>query len=231
MTNIAGVDGCRSGWLCVRSRDGAIDADVFATFRQLLAHLVESTVIAVDIPIGLPTSGERACDRMVRQALGSPRASSVFPAPVWAVIDETDYASACSIHRDADGRALSRQAFAILPKIREVNRLLIDVESLQPRIREIHPELCFTVWNGGRPMQHRKSVQAGAADRERLIDREWPGVRELVAHNLPNSGWQSDDLCDAFAALWTAGRIASGVARTFGSRVRDAHGLPMEMSA
>lgn len=228
---IAGVDGCRNGWLCVHSCEGSFEAEVFATFRQLLRHLSDAAVIAVDIPIGLPTSGERACDRMARQALGARRASSVFPAPVWAVVDETDYALACSKHRDADGRALSRQAFAILPKISEVNRLLVEDEALQGRVREVHPELCFTVWNGGAPMLHRKSDPAGAIERQRLIDREWPGTRTAVACGLPRSGWQADDLCDAFAALWTAARIASGTAKTFGSTLRDANGLPMQMSA
>src|SRR5205823_1026990 len=114
----------RAGWLCVRSQDGVVDGEVFASFKQLLALLQATSVIAVDIPIGLPTSGERVCDRMARQLLGAPRASSVFPAPIWAVTDESDYAVACAKHRDVDGRALSKQAFAILPKIVEVNQLV-----------------------------------------------------------------------------------------------------------
>lgn len=230
-TNIAGVDGCRAGWLCVRNHDGVIDGEVFASFKQLLRLLTDTSVIAVDIPIGLPTSGERACDRMARQELGTPRSSSVFPAPIWAVIDETDYTVACAKHRDTDGRALSRQAFAILPKIVEVNRLMLNEAGLQERVREIHPELCFAVWNGGRSMQHRKSDPAGRVERQRLIDREWPGSRSTVARNLSRSGWQPDDLNDAFAALWTAGRIASSTAKVFGSQVQDQYGLRMEMWA
>ena len=142
--DIAGVDGCRSGWLCVRNREGDIQAEVFPNFGQLLKLLPGTTVIAIDIPIGLPTAGERACDRMARKALGAPRSSSVFPAPIWAVMDEIDYVVACSKHRDTDGRALSKHAFAILPKIAEVNRLILNDETLQGRVREIHPELCFT---------------------------------------------------------------------------------------
>src|SRR3989442_13288566 len=136
--NVAGVDGCRAGWLCVRLQDGVVEGEVFATFKQLLALLEASSVIAVDIPIGLPTSGERACDRMARQLLGAPRASSVFPAPIWAVTNETDYTVACVKHRAADGRALSKQAFAILPKILEVNQLVLNQAGLQDRVREIH---------------------------------------------------------------------------------------------
>ncbi len=229
--NIAGVDGCRAGWLCVRLQDGVVEGEVFASFKQLLALLQSTSIIAVDIPIGLPTTGERACDPMARQLLGAPRACSVFPAPIWAVTNETDYTVACAKHRDADGRALSKQAFAILPKIVEVNQLARNQAGLQDRVREIHPELCFAVWNGGRAMQHRKSDPAGAAERELLIDREWPAARLGVLRSLGRSGWQPDDLNDAFAALWSATRIASGVAKVFGSQARDQHGLRMEMWA
>jgi predicted RNase H-like nuclease len=227
--NVAGVDGCRAGWLCVRLQDGVAEGEIFASFKQLLSLLQGTSVIAVDIPIGLPTSGERACDRMARQLLGAPRASSVFPAPIWAVTNETDYTVACAKHRDADGRALSKQALAILPKIVEVNQLVLGQQGLQDRVREIHPELCFAVWNGSRAMQHRKSEPAGAAERERLIDREWPGARARVLRSLGRSGWQPDDLNDAFAALWSATRIALGVAKVFGSQAKDQHGLRMEM--
>ena len=141
--DIAGVDGCRAGWLCVHRRDGAIDGEVFTTFQRLLHSLPSSTLIAVDIPIGLPTSGERTCDRMARQLLGAPRASSVFPAPVLAVARETDYLAACAKHKNIDGRALSRQAFAILPKILEVNELLWSMTDIRDRVKEIHPEVSF----------------------------------------------------------------------------------------
>src|SRR5216684_123056 len=155
--DIAGVDGCRAGWLCVHQRGDEISAEVFVTFRHLLKHLPATTLIAVDIPIGLPTSGERTCDRMARQLLGVPRASSVFPAPVLAVARETDYLAACAKHKNIDGRALSRQAFAILPKILEVNELLWSNEVIRDRVKEIHPEVSFATWNSGRAMRHRKS--------------------------------------------------------------------------
>jgi hypothetical protein len=52
-----------------------------------------------------------------RRALGGLGRSS---ANELAVVHETDYQGACAKHREVDGRALSRQAFAILPKILEV---------------------------------------------------------------------------------------------------------------
>jgi predicted RNase H-like nuclease len=47
------------------------------------------------------------------------------------------------------------------------------------------------------------------------------------SHPRPNP----DDLNDAFAALWTARRIANGTAQVFGDRAADKFGLRMEMWA
>ena len=75
----------------------------------------------------------------------------------------------------------------------------------------------------------RKGDSVGAAERERLIDRAWPGQRSDVARSLGRKGYQRDDLNDAFAALWTAVRVNDGTARTLGSELRDEHGLAMKM--
>jgi predicted RNase H-like nuclease len=166
---------------------------------------------------------------MARQLLGAPRASSVFPAPIRAVVHETNYQVACAKHRDIDGRALSRQAFAILPKILEVNQLLWSQVDVQSRIKEIHPEVSFAAWNSGRAMQHRKGELVGATERERLIDRARPGQRTAILQSLGRNGYQRDDLNDAFAALWSAARVVNGAARVLGSELRDQDGLPMQM--
>jgi predicted RNase H-like nuclease len=198
---------------------------------SLLSELADATVIAVDIPIGLSESGERSCDPAARQLLHPPRASSVFPAPIRQVLGETDYLSACAIHRSADGRGMSRQAFAILPKIREVDVALNRDSGLRPRVREIHPEVCFAVWNAGIAMRHKKSSSEGRAEREQLIEAKWPGERATLAATIQGRGYQADDLNDALAALWTAGRIDAGFAVVLGSRSVDRTGLPMEMWA
>ena len=43
--------------------------------------------------------------------------------------------------------------------------------------------------------------------------------------------YKYDDLNDAFAALWTARRIATGTARVLSSQSIDKYGLRMEMWA
>ena len=228
--HVAGVDGCRGGWLCIDERDGELTGRIFSTFKELLDALPAATIVAVDIPIGLSDAGERLVDPIARKLLRAPRSSSVFPVPIRTVVQETDYRTACQKHWAVDGRALSKQAFAILPKIREVDRLLGERPGLQARVREIHPEVCFAFWNNGGAMKHRKSDPLGRAERERLIDGAWPERRPRILDEL-RGGYEFDDLNDAFAALWTAKRIASGTAKVLGPQTVDRRGLRMEMWA
>jgi predicted RNase H-like nuclease len=109
--------------------------------------------------------------------------------------------------------------------------LLWSSTDIRDRVKEIHPELSLATWNSGRAMQHRKSEPAGAAERELLIDREWPGQRADVMPRLGRAGYQRDDLNDAFAALWSAAVVARGTAKALGSTLRDENGLPMQMWA
>ncbi|HCJ10793.1 MAG TPA: DUF429 domain-containing protein, partial [Clostridiales bacterium] len=109
----------------------------------------------VDIPIGLPGGGgpaERACDRLARRRLG-PRGSAVFPVPVREAVYAPTYEAACAIQaRTRGGRRLSRQVWALVPKMREVDRTLRELGCEAPLLFESHPELCFAALNGGRPL-------------------------------------------------------------------------------
>jgi predicted RNase H-like nuclease len=95
---LAGVDGCRAGWLVVLAHPLARDAQAHqvrlcASFAEVLHLEPAPTIIAVDIPIGLlaePQPGGRDCDRLARQWLGR-RASSVFTPPIRPLLDATHY--------------------------------------------------------------------------------------------------------------------------------------------
>jgi hypothetical protein len=83
MPNIAGVDGCPSGWIAVveQAESHNITGRVFLTFSDLTDAL-DAAVIAIDIPIGLTDHGPRQCDLDARSHLASKRGASVFPAPI-----------------------------------------------------------------------------------------------------------------------------------------------------
>src|SRR5579872_2534270 len=46
-------------------------------------------------------------------------------------------------HRKADERGLSKQAFHLLPKIRQVDQYLLEHAHDRSRILELHPEVSF----------------------------------------------------------------------------------------
>ena len=91
MTVIAGVDGCRAGWLCIckETETGNIGHQVHASFQSLINQNPFPKVIAIDIPIGLTDAGQRECDTQARKLLKKPRSNSVFPAPIRPALKAT----------------------------------------------------------------------------------------------------------------------------------------------
>src|SRR5437870_3658001 len=87
---LAGVDGCRLGWV-VATDDGV---EVVPALDDVL---VQCDAVGIDIPIGLPDAGPRACDVEARRRLG-PRRSSVFPAPRRALLPCRDWAAGRAEH-------------------------------------------------------------------------------------------------------------------------------------
>lgn len=231
---VVGVDGCRAGWLAVSiATPGSTPiASIHEDFGRLADHFAGAACIAVDIPIGLPDRGSRTCDVETRARI-KPRSSSVFPAPIRGVLRASSYSDAAAKHRALDnGRSLSKQAFAILPKIAEVDAALRGDPELRKIVHEIHPELSFRTW-ANLPMQHPKRSPEGEQDRLGLVDGLWPGAVARCALALrKTAGWEDDDLIDAFAALWTAQRIVAGTALIVpGVFEIDSTGLPMRIQA
>ena len=226
-----GVDGCPGGWLAVtEDPDGSLTARVVATFSELVWSFPSTAVFGVDIPIGLPEEGARQCELNARQVLGRPRSSSVFSAPLRACLVARTYEEACRIRLEIEGKKMSRQAFGILSKIREVDDELATDTSLAARVIEVHPEVSFLLMNGGAPMRHRKKSADGKAERRALLVAQWPDCIEGMRASLRGQDYALDDLHDAMAALWSARKWVSGEARVLGdSAVRDRNELPMRI--
>jgi predicted RNase H-like nuclease len=179
---------------------------VVPSFADVLA--LTGGPIAVDMPIGLPQSGRRACDALARRALG-PRRSSVFPVPVRSALAATSF---------AEVTGLSIQAWNIVPKIAEVDACW------QPNVYEVSPELSLAVVSGA-PMAFPKRVPEGKAERVAVLEAAFPGFTRTAR------GAAGHDVLDAHACLLTARRIAKGEAATFGDDEVDALGRPMKVWA
>jgi predicted RNase H-like nuclease len=179
--------------------------------------------VGVDIPIGLSDSGPRKCDEEARRLLGE-RRSSVFPAPLRPVLGARSYEAALARSRKASGVGLSKQAWNLVPKITEVDRLLDPTR--QGRIFEVHPEAAFAAIHGV-PMAHAKKTRAGRDERLAVLGPLVPGIGALVAR--PPVGAAADDVLDAAVVALTARTVLDGTARRLGERRHDAKGLVMEI--
>ena len=211
-----------------RDDDGLADVRLVTDLHDVMAQIDAGTLAAaaIDIPIGLARDGPRRADVEARRQLG-PRRSSVFPAPVRSVLAATTYAEACALSRTACGKAISKQLFNILPKIREVDELITPLR--QERVFEMSPELSLAVLAGA-PMAHPKTTPAGRAERIRALSQAF-GPEMMDRHLArPPRGARTDDVVDAFAGAWTARRHASDLHLQLGGDV-DARGLRMEVVA
>ena len=238
---VAGVDGCKAGWF-VAFVEGATERSepsgscrfkvtnvvVAADFTQVLAETAGCDLVCIDIPIGLSDDGvPRQCDVKARRLLTAARATSVFSAPIRSCLTAPDYAAANAILREVSGRGLSKQSFAILPKIREVDELMDPV--LQKRVREIHPEVCFWALNGRTPMQYNKKTVPGQAKRHNLLAHVFPDLDDLLTQ-APSRGCVLDDVYDAIVAAMTAAQAVIGNSATLPENPPlDSKGLRAEM--
>ena len=245
MSWVAGIDGCRAGWVVVlvEHKAGVVrnhHIRLCPSFADVLAIHPKPMVIAIDIPIGLldrPKPGGRECDRQARKLL-SRRASSIFSPPTRPMLEATRYDQVRS-------QGLSIQSFNILPKIREVDRLM--TLDLQRRVHEAHPELAFAAL-AGTPMQYNKKTLGGREERRKVFESlfhrrgekspftspfEKKGKRkppEDFYKYFPRSHVAPDDILDACALAWTALCISSGQAnRVPDCQQIDRKGLRMEI--
>jgi len=224
-----GVDGCRGGWLAAMSDgvDGAVSWRQLTSFRELYDD-GDADVIAIDIPIGLPDAGSRACDREARRLLGARRAS-VFAAPIRPVLGCATYAEARDVLARLGGASMSAQAYGIVRAVRDVDECV--THSDDDRVVETHPELAFVTLaraTGRTPPAYGKKTSAGHAERLALLSAVWADAAALVA-SAPRPA-AADDAADALVCLWVAHRWARGERHTLGDGSRDARRLPMRIA-
>ena len=231
MRHIAGVDGCKGGWIVVRKHlaTGDISSEVFASGSQLFSQVSDYKVLALDIPIGLSDTGSRQCDVLARKMLGGGRASSVFPAPIRPALGASDRQEADAITRVIDGKGVGAQAFNLYSRIREIDQIIRDDDHARRVAHEVHPELCFRAWNKGETIPQSKKSREGISARAELAKAYFGELNVNCVHQAhPKSLAADDDIYDAFAALWTAERILYGTAEVIPDPpVIDSTGLPM----
>jgi predicted RNase H-like nuclease len=182
---VAGVDGCKHGWVAVVLAGGRfLEARLIDAVESSFDELADVGRIAIDVPIGY---GPREADALARALVGG---SSVFSIPERERFEGPF----------GEGGGISAQAHALGDRISHVTALAAG----DTRFLEVHPELCFTAMNGMKRLKYRKKSAGGAFERLELlrkhginIDRGMLGAAATVP---------LDDLLDAAACAWTAAR-------------------------
>lgn len=237
MAWIAGVDGCKAGWVAA-ILDLAGQAPpilrVVPHLADLLADWPAPALIAIDMPIGLPDridGSGRGPEQLVRPLLGQ-RQSSVFSIPARPAVEALDYREACrlALATSQPPRKVSKQGFHLFPRIREIDLMLRADTALRDGVFEVHPELAFATMRG-EPLTHPKKIKgtinpAGMAERQALLLAQ--GIPSDIMQARPPKGAAADDALDALAALVVARHILAGRGRPFPDPPeRDSHGLPI----
>ena len=218
---VLGIDGCPGGWVGALVDHGEVSWHS-GGFAELVA--LDASVVAVDIPIGLPTgAARRAADVEARAVLGRAR-SSVFFAPPRVVLEAGDQPDATRLSRGAGSTGVSIQMFHVLGKVAEVDAVLRSDARAAARVVEVHPEVSFRRLAQSDVLPPKR-LAAGREVRLQVL-RTWLPSLALPAR-LPGRA-RPDDCLDALVCAWTASRWEHGTAQVLGGEL-DGVGMPMRI--
>ena len=153
----------------------------------------------------MPGGRPRRADVEARAFVGV-RRSSVFAAPPLGALGAASYVEANELLGGLGVARLSRQAWALVPRIVEA----AEAADADPRLHEVHPEVSFCELAGA-PLAWTKKSWNGLLLRRRLL----AGAGIVLPDAIPDvGGVVADDVVDAAAVAWSARRIAAGEARS-----------------
>lgn len=231
-----GIDGCRSGWLAaVIESSGALSFSLHATILDLLNTYPHASKYWIDMPMGLSEGNVlRDVENPARELLKPNRTSTIFTPPCRSAVYADTYEEAKILNKQRTGKSISIQAWNLVPKIRELDQLLLERPSLAERFYESHPEIGFRQLNTGQLLQSRKASQVGFEERMAILQSYLPKAEHMVQNflqDLPRSQVKADDVCDALClALSALQAEEKGVFVISGTRPADARGIPMRIA-
>ena len=204
---VLGVDAAAGAWFAVVLIEGRFaGADLQPSVAALLDRHPEASVVAIDIPIGLPIGRARPADTAAQAFVGAARAASVFRTFPVEVLRAESYAEAAATAKRLLGAAISQQSWGLRMRIEEVGR----IAQSDPRLVEVHPEVSFRALNGA-PLRYSKHSWSGVHERRDLLARA--GI--VLPDDLPGGARAApDDVVDAAVAAWSALRVAEGRSKT-----------------
>ncbi len=196
MTLLAmGVDGCRDGWIAVWVTHARRTGFAVLTKIDFVLEL-QPRMVMIEMPIGLPKSGYRACDLAAREMLGKGCQSRVFFGIRRTLLDSplgrgkrhgAAYHAANALAKSNDGKGVSRQLFGILPKIGELDAIMTPQR--QKVLHEAHPELVFQrLSESPRALPNKNSADGQKLRLKLLAGHGFSNIAEWVEFTLRERG-------------------------------------------
>ncbi len=180
--SVVGIDGCMGKWLTVAITESGFDINLISSIEEVCDKYQNADCIIIDMPIGLAEKiDDKRPDTVLRGKLKG-KASSVFNTPCRQAVYENTYEKASEINRNILAKGISKQSYAIIPKIREIDEFLQANNKWKNRLLESHPEFCFAKLNDGLPILENKQTQQGAEIRIELLSEYYPESYEVVEH-------------------------------------------------
>ena len=236
-----GIDGCKGGWIAATLNNGKLDVSKYGSVLEIIRALPAAKEYLIDMVIGLPENQKEAewrPDAAARKELGK-RGSTVFSVPCRQAVEigegEPINAKIASKQRETNSevlkKSLSAQTINIIPKIRELDRFLLENEGYRDLFCESHPEVCFGRLNGA-VLQTKKKAGDGIEERKKVLQKFVVKEElERVTALAKKYGCAVDDILDAACLAVAAALKAQGVCETIPEEPHaDSRGLRMQLT-
>ncbi|HEV1995775.1 MAG TPA: DUF429 domain-containing protein [Candidatus Acidoferrum sp.] len=230
---LASADGCKGGWLLVKSKSWPCKEPLFlsicADFRSLVQSTLDCEQVVVDIPIGLPSGKKiRTCDEDARRLLGREGSTRVFLAPPREAMHASDPQEFQILHSKFRGKGAGWPVWGIVRKLKEVDEIMTP--DLQKRIHEFHPELAW--WRAAGRVLDSKHQKSGLSQRTEIVGSYISGLNEALEwERRLGRAAAIDDILDALIGIPVAANALNE--KTFRvphqSTESDTRGLSMEI--
>ena len=226
-----GVDGCKGGWIASVYDRGNFDIKKYSSIEELVEANKNYNELLIDMVIGLQSNKDEVRPDNAARALIPGRTSTIFAVPARQAVYADTREQIREANKNALGKDLPAQAIAIIPKMRELDEFLQKNTEHKNRLKESHPEVCFSRLNGSVVMS-RKADEEGITERVGIIKQYMPEItEEYIYQEAKRFKCNADDIVDSIVLCITANLVAQGKTDVIPEVVQeDVTGLRMQMT-
>ena len=226
-----GVDGCKGGWIASVYDRGSFEIKKYFSIEELVEANKNYNELLIDMVIGLQSNKYEVRPDNAARALIPGRTSTIFAVPARQAVYADTREQIREANKNALGKDLPAQAIAIIPKMRELDEFLQENPTHKNRLKESHPEVCFSRLNGSVVMS-RKADGEGITERVGIIKQYMPEItEEYIYQEAKRFKCNADDIVDSIVLCITANLTAQGKTDVIPETVQeDVTGLKMQMT-